>query len=372
MVAKLELVNKQIQTEMKTIAPNPGHVTRSDGEKIRYVEEKQVDMIEVSKLLLSCEAANHWTNFGPISRRVEHEIAKVLKLDDGLRVVMCSSGTAALHGIVSLHETLAGKDLRWVTSSFGYYSTIQGPLQNAEIVDCDDRAMLDIDNLDPSSFDGFIVTNIFGQESNLNRYYRYAAAHGKIVCVDAAIAFGSHKHGANECISFHHTKPWGFGEGGCAIVAAEHENLFRSLICFGHEPGQPINRRANNGKISDIASAFALTRLVEMGLKSQDYRRQYRRIAEIGRNVGLSILGNVDEHPGTPASVPFLTPVPMANFKHEKLPSGRYYHPLKRTQTAFDIYDRIINIPCHPGMASLSDSDVESALKTFIERCDEA
>lgn len=369
MVAKLEIVGKQKGAKSKKPASRPGLVMRSDGEHIRYVEEKQTDMAAIAELLKECEISNHWTNFGPISRRIEHEIAKTLKLDDGLRVVMCSSGTAALHGIISLHETLAEKDLRWVTSSFGYYTTIQGPLKDATIVDCDENAMLDLDKLDPRTFDGFIVTNIFGQESNLDKYYRYAATHGKIVCVDAAIAFGSHKHSANECISFHHTKPWGFGEGGCAIVAAEHENLFRSMICFGHEPGQDINRRANNGKISDIASAFGLIRLKDMEGKGKIYQEQYRRIAALGRKVGLSILGNVDEHPGIPASVPFLTPVPLKDFKHTIIPTGRYYHPLSNTPMAHEIYDRIINVPCHPGIASLSDDDIEKALETFINRC---
>lgn len=369
MVAKLELVGPLKNTAAKRSSPRPGMVMRSDGENIRYVEEKQVDMLEVAGLLESCKLANHWTNFGPISRQIEHEIEQTLGLDDSLRVVMCSSGTAALHGIISLHETLAEKDLRWVTSSFGYYTAIQGPLRNAEIVDCDENAMLDIDKLDPRSFDGFIVTNVFGQEENLDKYYRYAATHGKIVCVDAALAFGSHKHSANECISFHHTKPWGFGEGGCAIVAAEHEHLFRSLICFGHEAGQEINRRANNGKASDVASAFSLVHLQQMKEKGAIYKEQYKRIAALGRKVGLSILGNVDEHPGIPASVPFLTPVPLEDFKHPVIPTGRYYHPLTQTPTAFDIFDRIINVPCHPGMASLSDEDIEKALETFINRC---
>ncbi len=366
MVANLTIVGNKETPEPSF---KPGLVTRSDGESLRYIEEKQADMAIIGELLQESAAVNHWANFGPVSRRIETEISEMLGLDDKTRVVMCSSGTAAMHAIVALHETLSGKDLRWVTSSFGYYSAIQGPLQNAAIADCDDNAMLDLSNLDPQSFDGFIVTNVFGQADNLDEYYRFAAAHGKIMVVDSAMAFGSHEHGANECISFHHTKPWGFGEGGCALIAAEHEELFRSLICFGHQPGEEINRKASNGKISDPACAFALGRLKEMREeKSAHYREQYRRIAKIGKKVGFDILSDVSTHPGIPASVPFLAPNAFEDFKHTVLPTGRYYHPMADTPKAFDIYNRIVNVPCHTGLESLSDDVIESALRDLIQR----
>lgn len=369
MVVKLKVVGKGQDNLENPGAVSRGLVARSNGETLRYIEDKPCDMAAIAEILKECELSNHWANFGPVSRRLEAAIADALNLDDGLRVVMCASGTAALHGIINMHETLAGKNLRWVTSAFGYYSAIQGPLRDAEVTDCNSDGMLDINNLDPANIDGLIVTNTFGQASNLDVYYRYAAAHGKILCVDAAMAFGSHRHGANECISFHHTKPWGFGEGGCAIVTAEHEELFRSMICFGHQAQQDINRRATNGKISDVSCAFGLARLRQMETLGEVYRQQYQRIAVLGRKVGLAILAGLDEHPGIPASVPFLTPLPMDNFKHPVLPTGRYYHPLADTLQAFDIYRRILNVPCHPGMAALSDTELKSALETLVRRC---
>ncbi len=374
MAAKLTLVgtDHRFTDKQGVVAQGiaiPGAVTRSDGENIRYVEDKQVDMSIVASFLEESQKANHWTNFGPLSRRLENEIAERLLLDDDLRVVMCASGSAAMHALINMHETLAGKKLRWVTSSFGFYSSIQGSLQDAEIIDCDKNALLDLKKLDPKNFDGLVVTNTFGQEADLTEYYRYAATHGKIVCVDSALAFGSHLHGANECISFHHTKPWGFGEGGCAIVAAEHEELFRSLINFGHTMGHEINRRAINGKISDVACAFSLARMQQMQKLDHDYLEQYNRIVDIGDNVGLDILANAVEHPGVPASVPFLAPLPLQDFKHSVLPTGRYYRPLADTPIAKDIYSRIINVPCHGDMAKLSDKDIRNALESLINRC---
>ena len=369
MAAKLTLVETDLKSIANTNKPIPGAVARSNGEKLSYVEDKPIDLGLVGTFLQESQKANHWTNFGPLSMQLETEIAQRLSLDSSLIVVMCASGSVAMHALISLHETLANKKLRWATSSFGFYSSIQGPLQDAKVIDCDENAMLDLQKLDPTSCDGLIVTNTFGQMSDLTEYYRYAATHGKIVCVDAALAFGSHLHGVNECISFHHTKPWGFGEGGCAIIAAEHEELFRSLINFGHTMGQGINRRAVNGKISDVSCAFGLCRMQQMEKLESEYLYQYNRIVDIGISTGLDVLANVIEHPGIPASVPFITPNPLADFTHPILPTGRYYHPLADTPQAHDIYSRIVNVPCHADMAQLSDRDISYALESLVNRC---
>lgn len=341
---------------------SPGLITRYDGKVLRYIEDKPFDLNSVAPLLEISATANHWTNFGPLSQQIEQTIAERLGLGSELQVVMCSSGTAALHGIISMHESMADKDLRWTTSSFGYYCTIQGPLRNAKVVDCDEHAMLDLNLVAPDECDGIIVTNTFGQADSLEAYYAFAREHNKIICTDSAMAFGSHKHGPNEIISFHHTKPWGFGEGGCAIIEKKHEALFRSLIIFGHRPGQAIDRRASNGKISDIASAFALMRLKHMETLAAEYRYQYERIAKLGRSVGFDILMEKDTHPSIPASVPFLCAEAREHFSHSILPTGRYYYPLADTPKAFEIYKRIINVPCHPGLAQLDDVTLTSAL----------
>jgi dTDP-4-amino-4,6-dideoxygalactose transaminase len=225
--------------------------------------------------------------------------------------------------------------------------------------------MLDIDELPRAdSFDGLIVTNTFGQARNLQKYYQYAAENNKVLCVDSALALGSTQHGPNECISFHHTKPWGFGEGGCAIIEKKHEELFRALISFGHGSSKDkINRRATNGKMSDIAAAFCISRLREMkGLKPR-YQAQYKRISKIGLDLGFEILGNTTEHPSTPSNVPFLAPFELPDVRHTLLPTGKYYFPLSKTHTASDVYNRIVNVPCHIGMEKLSDKTITRALE---------
>ena len=352
------------------ISESVGPTRRWDGATIRFIEDKPVDMHHVDNLLRLSRGANHWTNFGPVSLQLEREVAARLGLDPSLRVVMCSSGTQALHALIGLHETIADRPLRWATSAFGYYCSIQGPLANAHVVDCDEHAMLPIHALDVDAVDGFIVTNNLGLAGDLGAYAAFAERHGKILVVDAAMAYRSHVHGPNEIISFHHTKPWGYGEGGCAIVAAEHERLFRSLISLGHLPDRPINRRATNAKASDLACAFQAMRLRDLDHLEQTYREQYRRIASLGLEAGFEVLAGVINHPSIPGNVPLLAPGPFGDVRHPALPTGRYYHPLADAPRAWSIFHRIVNIPCHPGVASLDDEVVLSALVDLGRRAD--
>ena len=327
-----------------------------------------MDLEVVGKHLERSRRANHWTHFGPVAADFERAVATFVDLDPGLRVVGCSNATLALHALAEMHATRLGRDLRWAVCSFGYYSTVDGPLRSSITVDCDEGAMLDLDRVDPDAIDGLIVTNIFGQHEALGAYRAYAKKHDKILLVDAAVALGSHPHGPDEAVSFHHTKPWGFGEGGCAIVSAEDEELFRSLIIFGHAPGTKINRRATNGKLSDPSAAFLLMRLAQMRRLGAAYRVQYERMLELGRSAGLTPVPGGETHPGIPASVPLLLPA-EGPWAHELVPFRRYYHPLSEdAPSAWAIYRRIVNVPCHVEMQYVSDADILTALGELVAR----
>lgn len=336
---------------------------------VHYVERKAVDYETIESLLSISSSLNHWSNFGPLSKQLETKLSQLLVLDKNLRVVACSSATCALHALAALHQTLSGHSMRWATSSFGFYSSADGPLNEANIVDCDKRGMLDLSLINPVDIDGLIVTNVFGQEHSLEKYRDFARQHNKALILDSAMAFQPGGHIANECISLHHTKPWGFGEGGCAIVHKDHETLFRDLISFGHSaPGLPINRLAINGKISDVACAFVLMRLNQMECLSPQYRQQYLRIGKIALDCEMNLLADAINHPGTPANVPILLPRALDDIEVGNFPLRRYYHPLANTPNATDIYKRIINIPCHPDMSVFSDDDIRKILLILLSR----
>ena len=333
----------------------------------RYVENKPVDRPSVEKLLALSAEANHWTNFGPVSQLLETELTRLLGLPDHLHAIVCSNATVALHTLAAMHQHLEKKPIRWVSSAFGFYSSCNGTLQSAQIVDCNTHGMLDLDSLDPDQFDGMVVTNVFGQYQDLTEYQTYAKTHKKVLLIDGAMAFHHGQHVANECISLHHTKPWGFGEGGCAIVHKEHSPLFRDLLAFGHAvPHAPINRLASNGKISDVACAYILMRLQSVGEIRERYQKQFERITAIGSGLGLTSLGPCSSHPGIPSNVPLLFPRSVILPHEPTVPARKYYFPLTATPIATSIYHRIVNVACHSDMMQFSDGLIEEFLHRLM------
>lgn len=365
-LAKLDSVAKKFEPLLKSQLKKTQEVVKA-ADQVRYVEDKTVSAADVWKLLTISKQKNQWSNFGPVSQLLEQEVAEFANLDKDLRVVFCANATIAIHAMVNMIEHKMGRALHWATSAFGFYSTIDGPLQQARMVDCNTKGMLDLSGLKASD-EAIVVTNMFGQEASLSEYRTYAREQNKPIIVDAAVALGSHHHRENECISFHHTKPWGFGEAGCAIVHESDETLFRELISFGHVKGDPILRSATNGKISDISCAFVLQRVKKMREIGEVYQQQYQRIEAIGRELGLQTLSD-KPHPSIPSNVPFIFPNPIcsSSFQEQVLPLGKYYHPLNTSSlNANTIYSKAVNVPCHSQMALFSDTDIENSLRTLF------
>lgn len=259
---------------------------------------------------------------------------------------MCSSGTTALYALVSLHTHLYNIS-EWLISSFGFPCSHQNILANAIVVDCDKNGFLE-----PTDRPA-IATNVFGGRQTMDARI-----------VDSAMAFDSAKHGANEIISFHHTKPWGFGEGGCAIIRKDHEKIIRSIINFGLIDNTPIdNKLVTNAKMSDIAAAFILDRLDTFN--TNIYREQFTRIVKLAAEYGIECLNN---SAGTPCNVPLMFPRTISKIKNQHIVLHKYYKPLQETPNAADIYRRIVNFPCHTGIAQISDKTIKGCLEQIIKQ----
>lgn len=348
-----------------------------DTKPVAYVEEKQIDWQRVSQFLSLSERANRWTNFGPVSVVLERALEHVLRLPSGRAVVVASSGTAALFALAGLHAARSGRPLRWLVSAFGFFSTAVGPLADSvRILDCGRDGFLDLEaagRLPEGSWDGMLVTNVFGLDRTLARYREFCRDRGKVLLIDnAAALFGCDRTEAgtpDEIISFHHTKPWGVGEGGCAIVPRSDAHLLRRLLDFGVGAPASLKPFAANGKISDIACATILERLERLPSWSHSYRSQYRRLTKLAVEAGLKLLA---PPPGDALSpcVPALAPAPVSA---DALGGGpfimrKYYRPLSPdAPKAADLYARIINIPAHPGMASLTCDSIVGRLKSLAD-----
>jgi dTDP-4-amino-4,6-dideoxygalactose transaminase len=345
---------------------------------IAFVEAKSPDYQQIREFLAPSEASGTWSNFGPVSLQLEAKIAEALALPRGRRAVACANGTVALHGLAQLYEHLAGRPLRWVVSAFTFHAQRQGPLAEARILDCDDQGFLDPDALAVlpiDSYDGILVTNLFGTALHVERYEALAERAGKILLFDSATCFGSTHPGkpfghlgSGEIFSFHHTKPCGFGEGGCAVVATELEDTFRSLINFGLYKGIDTGARSSNGKMSDVAAAFILDRLRHREAIRETHLRQFRRLAGIAQSLGLTLLVDGGQAGSLPNLVPILFPQPV---KLEWLAGGplvvhKYYRPVAPRPHADALYSRVVCLPCHSGVAAVSDDELRTALAACL------
>lgn len=373
------------------IADIAGVAPRSDGgedldfpdlglAKIDFVEPKRTNWSRVHDFLAMSQSSNHWTNFGPVSLALERSLETVFGVPSDRAVVMASSGTAALVALAGVHAVKKGRPLRWVGSSFGFFASYVGPLsEDVTLVDCDDRGFLDLDAvaaMPDDSWDGLLVTNLFGFDPNLDRYRAFCRERGKALIADNATAlYGfdrSRSDSPDEIVSFHHTKPWGVGEGGCAILSRDDADLFRKLLNFGVGAPNTGLRYAANGKISDFACALILERLERSPAWTNFYDMQARRIAAACRLAGLTLLPDAvppgKRYPTVAASVAAVSSDAISREAIDRsgLPLRKYYPPLSPdAPRAADLYSRIVNVPCHPGMAALPLDVVASRLETL-------
>jgi dTDP-4-amino-4,6-dideoxygalactose transaminase len=325
----------------------------------------------LAEILRLSDENGYWTNFGPVCSLLESTLARYLNLPASRAVVMCSSGTAALFTLTALKQYRAGRKLRWVVSAYGFPSTYMGPLADATVLDCDSCAMLDIEalaRLDPNAWDGVVLTNTFGLRPDVREYEKFCRELGKELIVDNAGLLGgfARDEGAvDEVLSFHQTKPWGMGEGGCVVLSKEDAGLFRKLVNPGLSLADEARAGTSNSKISDFCCALILQRLLEAPEWSAAYREQARRVLGIALDCGLQPLAPLDLSTLTPPHLPMLArrKIGTADLANEAFVLKKYYKPLSDSApTARAVYDRIVNIPCHPDMTILSDGEIRAGL----------
>lgn len=331
---------------------------------INYVENKKVNWQRVQELLNISQNNNKWTNFGPVCDILEAKIASILSVDPN-NVLTCSNGTIALYSLVNYYQSIRKNKIKWVVSAFGFACTTQGPLKDAKVVDCDKNGFVDIKLLKKENFDGIIVTNPFGlmTDKKIEEYEEYCKLNNKILIFDCAAAFPNCPKNSPSIVSFHQTKPWGMGEGGC-VITKEKEKL-KQLINFGHINNQS-HSFSTNGKMSDITAAYIIDRLDTFDTYKTTYQNQYDRIAKLAKSLGYEKL--CDSKTNTcPPNLPLIAPINIENKNSERFVLQKYYKPLNNNcPMAKHIYKRIINIPCHTEMKSLSDQDIFKELKELM------
>jgi dTDP-4-amino-4,6-dideoxygalactose transaminase len=370
---------------VRAIMPGPAAGTRP----LAFIENKVPDYDRVRQIMALSERCNAYANGGPVSRLLEDAVAGLIGLGEERKAIAVASGTAGLHVLAGLEAIKRGRHLRWISPAFTFFSANTGPLENCALTDCNVFGVLDrrvLERLDPAGYDGVIYTNVFAANPNIEGLAAFCAEHDKALIVDNATGLLDPPictlPPPPQAISCHHTKPWGFGEGGVIVIDAADEALARQLVNFGNGAPDWARRYGMNGKVSDASCALILDRIERMPAWRSLYRMQVRRIMALIEQNELPLKPLWRAPPKSPmSSVPLLAshPVSPAMLANEHLVLRKYYRPLNWTRddvrsgtggasvhpAAEDIFMRIVNVPAHSGLAALAEDDIVDVLRSI-------
>ena len=346
-------------------------VAHSNG-KIAFIENKKPDLEIVAALLSQCERCNQWANRGPLYWALAESYENHMNLSPGLSVVPCANGGIALEILARFHDAKFGRAQRWVGSAFSFSNLGRGWFASMQFIDCDDRGMLDLSALeaiDPSEFDGFVVTNIFGLWRDFTPYIEFARWSGKHMLIDNAAGIDEQSPDwPYQSFSLHHTKPYGVGEGGLIVSPRDEADAIYELLNYGEIGKAPRGQWLNNGKLSDIACAFHLDRLARYPDWGPRYREQAARVSGTASAAGLKpLIPGACDTPAT--SQPYVAPslVSIEQIREEmRVTLGKYYKPLMKLPNSMGIFSRIINIPTHQDMRVIADKNLSEVLSRLV------
>lgn len=333
---------------------------------IAFVERKRPDHARISEMLASCTKSGYWANMGPVYTALKQAYRAYLGLDEAYDVIPCASGGIALEAVARLLGTLSQRPLRWVVSAYSFHNQGRGYFSGALVCDCDMNGMLSLKSLRKvplKSYDGVIVTNIFGLASQFEPYIEFCERYGKKLVIDNAAGIGNCvPDWPYQAFSLHHTKPFGVGEGGLALTPRDEANLFYRLINYDDVDGFKKSEWLNNGKLSDVACAYHLDRLERSPQWLPLYQFQGQRIANLAKRAGLGKLIDFGDE-SIAMSLPFVAnrDLSQADIKNPLLTLGRFYKPLAEQPNASFLSKRVVNVPSHPDLSRI-DSDALLAL----------
>ncbi|MEM6941476.1 MAG: DegT/DnrJ/EryC1/StrS family aminotransferase [Pseudomonadota bacterium] len=339
--------------------------------KVAFIEEKAPDLDRVGALLRVSASENRWANRGPLYQELAQALQQHAQIPVTSAIVPLANGGIALEAMARFFDQQAGQKQRWVASAFSFRNIGRGYFHDALLLDCDQNGLLDLEvcaRLAPDSFDGLIVTNPFGMQRDFARYAEFARRTGKALLIDNAAGFHTDlPDWPWQSFSFHHTKPYGAGEGGAALVPREHAEAIYALVDYASDLGASAHW-LGNGKISDFSCAFILDRLEKAEDWVPRYIEQRERMIDLACEVGLETLSAPQD--GIPlTSLPFLSPVPLAEsaiWDTQHLTLGKYYKPLRPLPQVSEIYARLVNVPCHPDLARKSDDEILDELDRLM------
>jgi dTDP-4-amino-4,6-dideoxygalactose transaminase len=329
-----------------------------------------------------------FTNFGPLSRRLELLLCETWGGPETV-CISTSSGTAALAAPLIAR----GVSGRVILPAFTFPATLSAiRMAGAEplLVDVNPRDWrLDVDTLrrafDATAARSAIVLCPFGLRSDFGSHARLVADRDGTLVVDNAAGLGvagrpvQVSPHAFEACSLHATKPFAVGEGGLVFAHRSQEEDLRRSLNFGLRPGSPTDLRGwgINGKLSELHAAVGLA--AACGFEERLSRRRALVAgysAEVSGREGVEACTDVDA--GAWQFFPVLLPDAEAaeRFVAEAAARGmetrRYYAPALSTLPEVDrlgpcpvAEDLSARMCCVPVYSNASDTEACEMVAVF-------
>lgn len=348
---------------------------------MNWISKKNIDNDIISDLITIPLENNQFTNGGEIVKLLENFVKTKLKIDNNKCVIVVTNGSLALHSLTSGIEYYEKTKINWATQAFTFPPSAQSNLADVKIIDIDKNGGLDISKID-KSINGLIVTNIFGNVVDIKKYETFCRKNNKFLIFDNA-ATGYTEYDGKNClnygigctISFHHTKPFGFGEGGAIIVDKKYEKSIRCLNNFGIGLTEKYwVSEGNNSKMSEISAIYIIQYLkknLDNIIKKHNEFYLYFQEKMIKQKITHFKLFP-SFHDGIIVSACFSILFDNYNdkikekFLENKIQVRKYYYPLDNSEVANEIFNKILCIPCNIDM-NKSDIDlIFDILSQFI------
>ncbi|MFO1539114.1 MAG: DegT/DnrJ/EryC1/StrS family aminotransferase [Chloroflexota bacterium] len=339
--------------------------------------------------------AGRYTNFGPLSRRLEAHVATTWG-DAEAVCVAASSGTAA----IAAPLIASGVTGRVILPAFTFAATLAAVrMAGAE------PFLVDVDPTDwriaPETLaEALRVTGTrsavvlcpFGIRSDFRAHAAIVGARGGVLVVDDAAGIGADRRPVPiaphtfEACSLHATKPFAVGEGGVILAHRSREAALRRALNFGLDPASPadLDGWGINGKLSELHAAVGLAAAVGFDDRLARRRGLARRyIHAVAPLPGIVI--ETDPHAAGWQFFPMLLPHAEAATRFiaaaaaRGMETRRYYAPALSAGTDVDrlgscpvAEDLAARMCCVPVYATLTDAEADAMVAIVADSLAEA
>lgn len=350
---------------------------------------------DVIDLLREIDDHRWYTNFGPLAKRFEAQLAGRFQQSGPMRVASVCNCTLALELLIAACRLPAGSTILVPALTFVATGTaIRRAGHRLLVTDVDPqrwtltpeiaRAALRVHRVDC-----VIPVTALGCPVDAQRWDEFSEQTGIPVIVDAAGAFGNQAAGRRIAVAFslHATKTMGIGEGGFAVSGdGDWIERVRHLSNFGIDPSDfRVHEPGTNAKLSEYHAAVglaALARWPERAALRRTLANEYRERLE-------ALCGGIEfqQRPREGAYAAFCVLLPPAadpalagsRLAAAGIETRRWYYPPLNRHPAFAdagiagnldattrISSRLLGLPFHLDLNSASIDTVAQRLARIL------